>query len=398
MNQNMAQQSLGSVRYSTITFILFWCALIVVSGAYVTTPLFSVFESTFQISKTMSAWTSSSFSFFYAIGFLLFGPLADRIGRKPVILFGLVALTIITPLISLANSFTVLVVLRGLQGFVASTFAPSALAYAFDVLPQKRLVTTIGFISFGYVTSGIFGQVLADLLYQWNSWKAVFIVFGGMYFVTFIASVFMLPNPGLPVEKKGVAYYFHHSKEIFKRTNFQLIYLITSVLLLTFMGMYTLLGSFLSGEPFFLGDKEILGIRAIGIIGMLVSPFVGRVVQQIGVLRTLRVGLSCAAVGLFLLGVGNGVIFIVCMSIIYVFGISLVFPSIMVLIGELGGEKRALANAFYAFILFIGAMLGPIVALFLFSLSGYFITFSLLAVLLMLGLIISFFIIYDKEK
>ncbi|WP_010098244.1 hypothetical protein [Ornithinibacillus scapharcae] len=64
MNQNVIEQPLGRVRYNLITFILFWCALIVVSGAYVTTPLFSVFESTFQISKTMSAWTSSSFSFF----------------------------------------------------------------------------------------------------------------------------------------------------------------------------------------------------------------------------------------------------------------------------------------------------------------------------------------------
>jgi MFS transporter, YNFM family, putative membrane transport protein len=164
------------------------------------------------------------------------------------------------------------------------------------------------------------------------------------------------------------------------------------MLLLTFMGMYTLLGSYLSNEPFGLGEKEILGVRAIGIIGMLISPFVGKIVGKIGVFITLRSGLLLAALGLFLLGVGENIAFLIAMSIIYVFGISLIFPAIMVLIGELGGERRALANAFYAFILFIGAMLGPIVAIELLQLFTYFTTFIILAFLLVIGLILSIFV------
>ena len=375
-----------------ITFILFWCALIVVSSAYVTTPLFSVFERTFDISKTMSAWTSSSFSFFYAVGFLLFGPLADRIGRKPVILFGLVSLAVVTPLIGLMNSFGGLVALRGVQGFIASTFAPSALAYAFDVIPTKRLVTTIGFISFGYVTSGIIGQVLADVLYQWGSWEMVFYVFGVLYFITFLAVFFLLPTPSKPGHKEGIRFYLYHSKLIFRQRNFILIYFITITLLLTFMGMYTLLGSFLGGEPFYLNENEILGIRAIGIIGMLISPFVGKVVNKIGILTTLRIGLALSALGLLIIGIGNSILFLILMSILYVFGISLIFPAIMVLIGELGGERRALVNAYYALILFLGAMLGPIVAIYLLEIGSYFTTFLSLSFMLVIGFILAMFI------
>ncbi|GGA84875.1 MFS transporter [Ornithinibacillus halotolerans] len=386
-------------QYSSnvITFFLFWCALMVVSSAYVTTPLFSVFESTFQVSKTMSAWTSSSFSLFYAIGFLLFGPLADRIGRKPVLLFGLATLAIITPLIGVTSSFIGLVILRGLQGFLASTFAPSALAYAFDVIPSNKLVTTIGFISFGYVTSGIVGQVLADVLFQIGSWNMVFYVFGALYFVTFIAGIILMPTPNMEKHKEGLNFYIYHSKVIFKQQNFILIYAITIMLLLTFMGMYTLLGSYLEGAPFYLNDKEILGFRAIGIIGMLVSPFVGKIVKRIGVLTTLRCGLALSALGLFLLGIGNSIFFLIMMSIVYVFGISIIFPSIMVLVGELGGERRALANAYYAFILFIGAMLGPIIAIELLELTTMFMTFTILALMLVVGFVLSIFLKYQKQ-
>jgi MFS transporter, YNFM family, putative membrane transport protein len=389
------QPTTGRYSDGLITFILFWCALIVVSSAYVTTPLFSVFENTFHVSKTMSAWTSSSFSFFYAVGFLLFGPLADRIGRKPVLLFGLASLSIVTPLIGLTNSIEGLIVLRGLQGFIASTFAPSALAYAFEVIPSRKLVTTIGFISFGYVTSGIVGQVLADVLYQWGSWEMVFYVFGVLYLITFVAGFFLLPTPDTPNHKEGIKFYLYHSKLIFKQRNFLLIYAITMMLLLTFMGMYTLLGSFLGGEAFNLNEKEILGIRAIGIIGMLVSPFVGKIVQKIGVLKTLRTGLILSAVGLFLIAVSYSIFFLSVMSIVYVFGISLIFPSIMVLIGELGGDRRALANAYYAFILFIGAMLGPIVAIMLLNISTYIVTFLILSLLLVLGFLLSIFLKID---
>lgn len=393
MSETVAVQHVSArVNYGLINFILFWCALIVVSSAYVTTPLFSVFESTFDVSKTMSAWTSSSFSFFYAVGFLLFGPLADRIGRKQIIVFGMISLTIVTPLIAMTSSFGELIALRGIQGFVASTFAPSALAYAFDIIPSKKIVTTIGFISFGYVTSGIFGQVLADVIYQWGSWNIVFIAFGVLYFITLLAVLFLLPTPHKAGHKEGISFYIYHSKLIFKQRNFILIYSITIMLLLTFMGMYTLLGSYLSNEPFGLSEKEILGVRAIGIIGMLISPFVGKIVGKIGVFITLRSGLLLSALGLFLLGVGDSIVFLVTMSIIYVFGISLIFPAIMVLIGELGGERRALANAFYAFILFIGAMLGPIVAIELLQLFTYFTTFIILAFLLVIGLILSIFV------
>ncbi|SES99340.1 Predicted arabinose efflux permease, MFS family [Oceanobacillus limi] len=381
-----------TTNYNFITFVMFWCALIVVSSVYVTTPLIIPFTNQFVVSQSLAAWTSSSFSLFYGIGFLLFGPLAERFGRKRIIAYGLASLTIITCMIGFIHSFWALVILRGIQGFIASTFAPTALAYVFDLFPKNKIATVVGFISFGYVTAGIFGQVVSDLINQTFDWQYVFILFSILYFLTFLCVQFGLPSTGKGIAHKGIEYYIHQAKVIFSQKNFIFCYTITIFLLMTFIGMYTVLGDYLGGAPFHLTDKEILYVRAIGIFGMILSPLAGSIVRKIGLMATLRLGLGISIIGLFLLGFGKHLMVIVSMSVLYVAGISLIFPAIMMVVGQLGGKQRALANSFYAFILFIGAMLGPLVAIGLMNLGSYLLTFGVLAILLAIALLVSFFI------
>lgn len=69
-------------NYSLMTAILFWCGLVVVSSLYLTIPMISIYAETFNVSVSQAAWTGSVFSLFYSIGFLFFGPLSDRYGRK----------------------------------------------------------------------------------------------------------------------------------------------------------------------------------------------------------------------------------------------------------------------------------------------------------------------------
>lgn len=380
------------INYSYVTLLLFWCALIVVSSVYITTPLVGPIASEFNVTQAMATWPTSIFSLFYAVGFLIFGPLSDRYGRKRIIVFGLCILTVITLLIGLTNQFHSLVALRGVQGFVSATFAPAALAYVFDVYPKKRLVTTIGFISFGFLTAGIFGQVLAGVVNQLSDWNVVFLLFGGLFFCTIIAVILILPDSESNTTNVNIRYFLRQTKVIFTQRNFLLSYSITLMLLLTFIGMYTVIGDYLSGSTFNLSSKEILFVRATGLIGMILSPFTGVFVKRYGLLRILKVGLAIAVIGLFAVGFSSNLFSIVFMSIIYVAGISLTFPAIMTLIGEISGDIRAIAASYYTFILFIGATLGPIITTTVMQTGSYSLTFGLLSFLLVLGYLAAFFI------
>ncbi|RKQ33200.1 MFS transporter [Oceanobacillus halophilus] len=385
-------------NYSLITFLLFCCALFVVSSVYVATPLMETFSTAFQVTPNMAAWTSSIFSICYGIGFLLFGPLSDMYGRKEMIVFGLIILSVITVLIGFTNHFYILLILRGLQGFFAATFAPSALSYVFEVFPKNKVATTIGFISFGFVTSGIFGQVAGDAINQTFDWNVVFLFFGCLYGMSMLAVWWILPKKKLQ-EKTNVREYLLKVKFIVTNKNLMLCYLITVMLLLTFIGMYTVLGGFLGNAPFHLSEKQILGIRAMGIIGMVFSPITGIWIRRYGVLRILKIGLSVSVIGLIVLGFTTNLALLITMSIIYVAGISITFPSIMMLVGNLGGKYRAIASSFYTFILFIGATLGPIISLNIMKWGNFMLTMEVLALLLAIGLTGSFFIkIKDKSS
>lgn len=383
------ENSVKGRSYFWVTATLFWCGLVIVSSLYVTIPLVSVFTDAFDVTAAQASWTSSAFSFFYALGFLFFGPLSERFGRKQIILSGLIILTIISPILGFLDSLPALIVLRGLQGIAAATFAPAALAYVVETFPFKKRVTAIGFVSTGFLMAGIVGQVFSSFISQQLGWNSVFYYFGVIYFMTTILVALLIPKVAIQNKDSNLLETFKQMGVVLTNKSLIYCYIITVTLLLSFVGMYTTLGNYLSLE-LNLENQQILYIRSVGIIGMLLSPFAGRLVEKFGIHYVLRGGITLAFTGLAVLGISANLLFLIIMSVIFVAGISLTVPTLISLVGQLGGQAQGIAVTLYTFILFIGATLGPIVAVSLLNTANYLLTFEFLAILLGMGLIVSF--------
>ncbi|MCM3728820.1 MFS transporter [Neobacillus cucumis] len=376
---------------SLITAILFWTGLVVVSSLYITIPLVSIFAEAFNVSTSQAAWTGSAFSFCYAVSFLFFGPLSDRYGRKQIKLFGLIVLTIVTPLVGLITSLSWVIALRAIQGIAAATFAPAALSYVVEHFPAEKRVTTTGFVSTGFLMSGIVGQVFSSLISENFGWDYVFYILGVVYLITAILVTFFIPKSDAPQIKSSMLGSFKQMGKVFTQKSLLLCYIITLTLLLSFVGMYTTLGSYLSGT-FGLNSQAILYVRCAGILGMLISPFSGKLVTKFGIHAVIRVGLSLSVLGLAILGVSSNLVFLIVMSVVFVAGVSITISTLISLVGHLGGIARGSAISLFSFILFMGATLGPIVAMGILNMSSYLLTFELLALLLGIGLIASILI------
>lgn len=73
-------------------------------------------------------------------------------------------------------------------------------------------------------------------------------------------------------------------------------------------------------------------------------------------------------------------------------GIALVTPVIISTVNQLGGNARGAAISFNAFILFLGASTGPIIALRLLKTDNYPLSFSVLGGIITLGFAVSLFL------
>lgn len=176
-------------------------SILVVAALFVLTQLYAAIPLLGPVGISMGADAtfalSTCFSVTYAVGFLIWGPISDRYGRKKVMTASIGVLAVATLLCSGASSLPILAGLRALQGAAASGFAPVALAYLTEAVAPRWRARAIGAMSAAFLVAGIFGQVLASTIALRASWSWFFVACGvvlAMIFTIILFSVVEVPN------------------------------------------------------------------------------------------------------------------------------------------------------------------------------------------------------------
>ncbi|MFJ8949280.1 MFS transporter [Streptomyces sp. NPDC102381] len=111
-----------------------------------------------------AGWLLSSLYFGYLIGALGAGVLADRFGRRRLMMFALLVFSVFSLLMATATDPTQLFVWRALSGIGVGAESVLVAPYISEFLPARyrgRFVArTVGFLSFGYILAGVVAAVL----------------------------------------------------------------------------------------------------------------------------------------------------------------------------------------------------------------------------------------------
>ncbi|MFB9906799.1 MFS transporter [Allokutzneria oryzae] len=358
-------------------------ALLVVSQLYASIPLSALAAADLGVPESALAWSSTGFGLAYAFGFLFLGPLSDRFGPSRVMVVGLAVTALTTAAVALAPGVSGLVVLRAFQGFTASAFGPAALAYVGAQIDPQRRAVAFTLLTSAFVSSAVIGQVGAQLLGDLVGWRAVFVISGiGLLACAVWQKLVLQPEPAQPAAVTVSPW--RVMVELLRNRRLALLFAAASTLLAGFVGAYS--GIQITG----LADQDgLLWLRASALPAMVLTAVAAPLVTRIAASRRAVLALGLSAVGAAITAASGGGLVLIGVGM-FVFSACVVAagPALVESISDNAGPARATAVSVYSFVLFIGASLGPQLAVVLHD-AGFSVIALAIAALLSLGTLLA---------
>ncbi len=123
---------------------------------------------------TTSQLTVTIFFAGFAIGQLVWGPLSDRIGRKPGVLVGTVIYVLATVGCALAPDMETLLLLRAVQGFGAGAGSVLGRAIIRDLFDGPQMARMLSLALAAFITAPIVAPTIGALILSFASWRWVY--------------------------------------------------------------------------------------------------------------------------------------------------------------------------------------------------------------------------------
>ena len=121
-------------------------------------------------------WVLTSYIVASAIAIPIAGWLADKVGRKRLIVIAVIAFTIASFLCAIAQSLSQMVAFRAIQGVSGAFLVPLAQATLFDIFPREKHAQAMALFGGGIMIGPILGPLLGGWLTDSFNWRWVFLV------------------------------------------------------------------------------------------------------------------------------------------------------------------------------------------------------------------------------
>lgn len=276
-----------------IVFILGLLAMLMPLSIDMYLPALPVISAQFGVPAGSAQMTLSTYILGFAIGQLLYGPMADSLGRKPVILGGTLVFAGAAVACALAQSIDQLIIMRFFHGLAAAAASVVINALMRDVYPKEEFSRMMSFVMLVTTIAPLVAPMVGGAVLVWFSWHAIFWILAVAALLA-SAMIFFFIDETLPVERRqkfhirttmgNFASLFRHKRV--------LSYMLASGF--SFAGMF----SFLSAGPFVYIELNHVSPQhfgyyfALNIVFLFVMTIINsRFVRRVGAINMFRAGL-----------------------------------------------------------------------------------------------------------
>ncbi|MGA2231383.1 MAG: MFS transporter [Tepidisphaeraceae bacterium] len=359
----IALPAVDPAERETILRVMSAAAFLIFFQSYLVAPLIPALAREFRSAEQIVGLLVPAYLLPYGISTLFYGPLSDRIGRRPILLFLLAMLAIATAGAATARSIPQLIAWRIAGGVTSGGIIPIALALFGDLFPYEQRGRPLGWI-FGAIAGGsAFGSTFGAILYRSVGWRAEFVAVGlacvAVFLIAFRHRALLdgrkTDHPlGL---KQIVRTYLSLLGDPRGGRTYAWIFL-NGVF---HSGIFAWLGVYFS-QRFGLGEVGIgLALLGYGVPGLCLGPMIGHIADRVGRRAIIPLGMCLAACCAFALAphlpLALAAITVTALSL----GFDMSHPLLAGIITSLDPKRRGAAMGINAFVLFTGFGLGSLI-------------------------------------
>ena len=144
---------------------------------------------TLHTHQTLANLTLSLFLVFFALGILIWGPVSEKYGRKPILLTGLILYTLGSAGCALSTNAAMLIASRVLQGFGGGAAEAVATAMVKDMYSGRKRESVLAFVMAMVVVAPVVAPVAGALILKFTTWNIIFWLLTGIGVLSFLLSL-----------------------------------------------------------------------------------------------------------------------------------------------------------------------------------------------------------------
>jgi MFS family permease len=344
-----------------------YCAFLTL---YAPQPILPLLRQIFHTGEVTVSLTLTVASLGVAIAAPISGVLADRLGRKRIIVWSAYCLAVSSIVTAAAANLPVLIFLRFLQGvFVPGVFSVTV-AYVNDEWKEGAGAAMGSYVT-GSVLGGFSSRMVSGFVAAHASWQMVFVVGGLM-----ILACAILVRAWLPEESHAHPHRYmeHHwmdgLRAHLRNSKLMGVCAVGFCVLFSLVGIFTYITFRLASPPYALEPGQLGLMFCVYLVGAAVTPVAGRCADRYGYRSTLVAAVALSVAGIAMTLTESVIVIIAGLGVMCA-GIFTAQVCGSGFVGTAAKQNRALAVGLYASCYHAGGSVGAAIPGFFYNWAGW---------------------------